>query len=77
VKTPRAVASTASGMVPCAVSRITGKAGMAFADLVEQGQAVAPRQLHVAQHELRPFHGQLRQRVFGRLDRGDAVVRPR
>ncbi len=48
--------------------RVTG------VDLVEQGQAIAAGQLHVAHHQLRPRDSQLRERRFGRLDRGDTVA---
>ena len=38
-----------------------------LANPVEQREAVAARQLHVAQDELRPFHIELSQRRFGRI----------
>ena len=62
-----AVAATASGMVPCAVSRITGSAGYR-AQLVEKRQAIAPRQPDIAQHQVRPLDGDMRQGRFSRID---------
>jgi hypothetical protein len=47
---------------------------MALADLVEQRQAVAPGQAHVAQHQLRMFDLELGQRRFGRGHGRDLVA---
>ena len=43
-----------------------GQRGVAGTHFVKQGQAVAPGQAHIAEHQLRARNVQLRQRRFGR-----------
>ena len=43
-----------------------GQRGVAGTHFVKQGQAVAPWQAHIAEHQLRARNVQLRQRRFGR-----------
>ena len=55
-KTPRRVASTASGIVPCAVRMITGRVGACFRTSVEKRKAVHSAHLEVGHHDVRTRH---------------------
>ncbi|MNN60843.1 hypothetical protein D3C81_1760500 [compost metagenome] len=51
-----------------------GQGRMLAADFIEQGQAVAARQLHVGNDQGRQFHGQARQGRFRAAHGRDPII---
>ena len=72
--TPRCVAATASGIVPCAVRMITGSAGCCAMDRLEQLQAVDARHPQVGDHDARPRDRQRAERRLAAVGRAHAVA---
>ena len=75
LNTPRRVALTASGIVPCAVRITTGIAGRLAMDGVDQRKAVDALHAQVGDDELRPVHLQAGERRLARFDGRHGVAR--
>jgi hypothetical protein len=75
--TPRSVALTASGIVPCAVRMMNRQRRMRSMDRLEQRHAVDARHLQIGDDDVRPRDRQRRQRSLTRFCGMNRVARGR